>query len=155
MSVYLEHLVWQQMRQLHQTSRYPEVEVFHESARDVVRLGGVPGLDAWLIARFDLGLLHQTAELKRAAADLERCTEAVDTDALAKKQPKPCRSWEEQLALINERETKRRNTNPTPPRCTPSKPPTLTPEPTKAPRRLSLKERMAAAYESNLQQDVP
>lgn len=127
------------VRQLNQTSRYSEVLEFREQARDVLRLGGVRGLDAWLMARLDLGLLDQPAELKRAAADLERCTDAVVSDALAKQQAKPRRSWEEQLALLNERETERRNTKQPPPWRHPM-------SNCKSPRRTDTAERMAKAW---------
>ena len=51
---------------LKQNSSIPEVRAFRQQCRDVYRLGGVLGLDHWLEARFELGLITERSAVKAA-----------------------------------------------------------------------------------------
>ncbi len=93
---------------LKQSSSIPEVKDFREQTRDVFRLGGAEGLDYWIDARRELGLLDDPA-VSKAANGLQAAFASAINEALGPlPEPKPRRSWEEQCRLINERETKRR-----------------------------------------------
>ena len=131
-------------RLLKQRSKFPEVSAFKDHARDVARLGGADGLDCWIEARRDLGLLDGRY-LSRVADDLQAAAlKVLDEAAPSLPRQKRRRSWEDQMALLNERETqRRRNTPPVGYRFKPKHPPV----PPAAERRRSMLERMAAAWE--------
>ena len=131
-------------RLLKQSSQFSEVREFREHARDVARLGGADGLDSWIEARRDLGMLNDR-NLSRAADDLQSAAlKALDEAEPPLPRQKRRRSWEDQMALLNERETqRRRNTPPVGYRFKPKHPPV----PPAAERRRSMLERMAAAWE--------
>ena len=96
---------------LKQGGQTPEVREFRDHARDVFKLGGIVGLDHWLDARIELGLVDDKEVLK-AMLCLHKAVSKVLTEILeplvSSPEPKPRRTWEEQLKLINERESKRR-----------------------------------------------
>ena len=144
----------------------PEINDFREQARDVFRVGGAAGLACWIEARRDLELLNDPAVAKAAKGlQLAAARAIIEDIGLLPESRKPRRSWEEQLALINERERKRRENlppvgyrgtskpkpkpkpkpNPRPkPRVQRQRP--LSPTTTPAPKPMSLLERMAAAW---------
>ena len=101
---------------LKQGSSIPELKDFRDQCRDVFRLGGVIGLDEWIEARRDLGLLP-TRQVERAADDLQAALGRVFDEATLKPSHAlpVSRSWEERQRLINEREDHRRNAKPKPP----------------------------------------
>ena len=106
---------------LKQTSNIPELKDFREQARDVFRLGGAEGLECWIDARRELGLLVDPAVAK-AASGLQAAVASAINEALGPlPKPKP---------------SVRHRTPPEAP---------VTPAP--APRRLSMLERMAAAWD--------
>ena len=120
------------------------------------RLGGHQGLEEWIQARRELGLLDDPM-VANAARELERAASTAINEALGplpKRQPR--RSWSEQLALINARETLRReNLPPVGYRCSQKPKPKLKPRvqrrkppapPVQQQRRTSLLERMSAAW---------
>ena len=128
----------------------PEINDFREQARDVFRVGGAAGLACWIEARRDLELLNDPAVAKAAnGLQLAAARAIIEDIGLLPESRKPRRSWEEQLALINERERKRReNLPPVGYRCTPKpkpKPRRRKPSPP-APNCQSMLERMAAAW---------
>ena len=148
---------------LKQGSSIPELKDFRNQCRDVFRLGGVIGLDEWIEARRDLGLFP-TRQVERAADDLQFALGRVIDQAMANSAPRApvSMSWEEKLARLNERETKRRQNTPPvgyrpPPHRKPKPQPKpkprverqrpLSPTTTPEPKRLSLLERMAAAWD--------
>ena len=96
---------------LKQGGQTPEVREFRDHARDVFKLGGIVGLDHWLEARIELGLVDDK-EVSKAMLCLHKAVSKVLTEILeplvSPPEPKPRRSWEEQQKLINERESKRR-----------------------------------------------
>ena len=94
---------------LKQSSNIPEVKEFREQCRDVFRLGGVIGLDEWIDARRELGLLNDRY-VSRAADDLQGCLGSVIDAATIKPHPEPSGlTWEERLEQINRREEESRN----------------------------------------------
>jgi len=101
---------------LKQGSSIPELKDFRNQCRDVFRLGGVIGLDEWIEARRDLGLIP-TRQVERAADDLQFALGRVIDQAMANSAPAApvSMSWEERQRLINEREAHRRNATPKPP----------------------------------------
>ena len=143
---------------LKQRGSQPEIRAFREQCRDVFRLGGVLGLDYWIEARRDLGLITDPL-VERAATDLQLVLGRVIDQAVANSAPsKPTLTWAQRQLLINKRETKRRQNiapvgyRPPPHRKPKPKPrvqrqrplsPTTPPDP----KRLSLLERMAAAWD--------
>ena len=131
-------------RLLKQRSRFPQVAAFKAHALDVARLGGADGLDCWIEARRDLGLLNDR-HLSRAADELQSAAlKALDEAEPPLPRQKRRRNWEDQKALLNERETqRRRNTPPVGYRFKPKHPPV----PPAEERRRSMLERMAAAWE--------
>ena len=144
---------------LKQGSSIPELKDFRNQCRDVFRLGGVIGLDEWIEARRDLGLFP-TRQVERAADDLQSALGRVIDEATTKPAPAPGPSltWEQRLELINTRETKsRQNVAPVgyrpPPHQKPKPKPRvqrqrpLSPTTPPDPKRLSLLERMAAAWD--------
>ena len=145
---------------LKQGSSDPEINDFREQARDVFRVGGAAGLACWIEARRDLELLNDPAVAKAAnGLQLAAARAIIEDIGLLPESRKPRRSWEEQLALINERERKRReNLPPVGYRCTSKDKPKPRPKPrvqrqrplspttTPAPKPMSLLERMAAAW---------
>ena len=82
---------------LKQSSTIPEIKDFREQTRDVFRLGGAEGLECWIEARRELGLLDNPAVAK-AASGLQAAIASAINEALGPlpKRPKPRRSWEEQ-----------------------------------------------------------
>ena len=99
-------------RLLKQGSSISEVKSFREQVRDVYGLGNIDGLDTWIDARRELGLLKDPA-VASAACGLQNAISSVIKEACrALPKPKPRRSWEEQYRLINERETERRQNLP-------------------------------------------
>ena len=144
---------------LKQRGSQPEIRAFREQCRDVFRLGGVLGLDYWIEARRDLGLITDPL-VERAATDLQSALGRVIDQAMANSAPSApvSMSWEEKLARLNEREAKSRQNiapvgyRPPPHRKPKPKPrvqrqrplsPTTPPEP----KPTSLLERMAAAWD--------
>ena len=152
---------------LKQGSSIPELKDFRNQCRDVFRLGGVLGLDYWIEARRDLGLITDPL-VERAATDLQLVLGRVIDQAMENSATAApvSMSWEEKLARLNERETKRRQNiapvgyRPPPHRKPKPKPrvqrqrplsPTTPPEP----KPTTLLERMATAYDQLKQRDVP
>lgn len=150
-------------RLLKQGSSIPEVREFRSQARDVCAMGGPLGLDSWIEARRDLGLLSGRL-VNRAADDLQGCICSLIEEATKPASPAPPAgpSWEERQRLINERETKRRqNVAPVGYRPPPHQEPKpkrkrkprvqrqrpLSPTTSPDPKRLSLLERMALAWD--------
>ena len=89
---------------LKQSSTITELKHFREQARDVFRLGCAEGLECWIEARRELGLLVDPA-VDRAASGLQAAVASAINEALGPlPKPKPRRSWDEQCRLINERE---------------------------------------------------
>ena len=144
---------------LKQRGSQPEIRAFREQCRDVFRLGGVLGLDYWIEARRDLGLITDPL-VERAATDLQLVLGRVIDQAMANSSTAATvsMSWEEKLARLNERETKsRQNVAPVgyrpPPHRKPKPKPRvqrqrpLSPTTPPEPKRLSLLERMAAAWD--------
>ena len=86
----------------------PEVKAFRQQCRDVYRLGGVLGLDAWIEARRNFGLI--AGKEVNAAADTLQSTigRILDLQTIQKLSRSPRRSWEDQQRLINEREAQQR-----------------------------------------------
>ena len=152
---------------LKQGSSIPELKDFRNQCRDIFRLGGVLGLDYWIEARRDLGLITDPL-VERAATDLQFALGHVIDEASKPASPAApaAPSWEERQRLINERETQRRQNvapvgyRPPPHRKPKPKPrvqrqrplsPTTPPEP----KPTTLLERMATAYDQLKQRDVP
>ena len=146
-------------RLLKQSSSIPEVRAFRQQVRDIYSMGGPLGVDNWIEARRDLGLLVHRNVVK-AADDLQGCIGSVIDEATQPSSPAAPAgpSWEERQRLINERETKRRqNVAPVgyrpPPHRQPKPKPRvqrqrlLSPTTPPDPKRLSLLERMAAAWD--------
>ena len=119
----------------------PELEAFKQQLRWIARVGGGSGLEHWLDARRELGLLTDP-QLERLAEALElqinRWHELVEKDRIKSKSVQP--SWDERQRLLNEREIKRRQTVPRVGYVPP------TPQP--SPKRLSIHERMAMGWEA-------
>ena len=125
-------------------STIAEVKEFRAHCRDVYQLGGVFGLDYWIDARRDLGLL-QTKPLLKAANELQYAIQKMIIAAIeTNSKPKPVgMSWDEKMALLIQREEHRRNNIPRVGCYVTRRPPTQS-------------ERMAAAYDRLKQQrDVP
>lgn len=144
---------------LKQGSSIPELKDFRNQCRDVFRLGGVIGLHEWIEARRDLGLITYPL-VERAVTDLQSALGRVIDQAMENSAPAApvSMSWEERQRLINERETKsRQNVAPVgyrpPPHRKPKPKPRvqrqrpLSPTTPPDPKRLSLLERMAAAWD--------
>ena len=66
---------------LKQNSNIPELAEFRIQCRDVFRLGGVLGLDEWIDARRDYGLLNHSKHLLKAADDLQGLLGSVIDEA--------------------------------------------------------------------------
>ena len=73
---------------LKQSSSIPEIKHFREQARDVFRLGGAEGLDCWIDARRELGLLVDPAVAK-AASGLQAVASATNEALGPLPKPKP------------------------------------------------------------------
>lgn len=134
---------------LKQRAQFRELRELQEQTRWVASVGSVDGLISWLEARQELGLLNDR-HLKYSRCVVKACKRLI-TEHIRWQAPKPTprRPWEEQMALINERESARRAA--LPPvgyRCTPKpkpKPRRRKPSPP-APNCQSMLERMAAAW---------
>ena len=111
------------------------VKEFRVQCRDVYRLGGVFGLDHWVEARRDLGLL-ENPDLEKVADDLQGAIGSVIDSLTLKPQPEKEEglSWDERLELINKREAHQRRQVPKVGHYITRRPPTCA-------------ERMAAAYD--------
>ena len=146
-------------RLLKQSSSIPEVRAFRQQVRDIYLMGGPLGVDNWIEARRDLGLLSGRM-VNRAADELQGAIGTLIDEATSPPEPaKPTGpNWEERQRLINERETKRRQDVPPvgyrpPPHRKPKPKPRmqrqrpLSPTTPPEPKRLSLLERMAAAWD--------
>ena len=146
-------------RLLKQSSSIPEVRAFRQQVRDIYSMGGPLGVDNWIEARRDLGLLSGRL-VNRAADELQGAIGTLIDEATSPPEPaKPTGlSWEERQRLINARETKsRQNIRPVgyrpPPHRKPKPKPRvqrqrpLSPTTPPDPKRLSLLERMAAAWD--------
>ena len=144
---------------LKQRGSQPEIRAFRDQVRDVFRQGGPWGLDAWIEARRELGLITDPL-VELAATDLQSALGRVIDQAMANSAPAApvSMSLEERQRLINERETKsRQNIAPVgyrpPPHRKPKPKPRvqrqrpLSPTTPPDPKRLSLLERMAAAWD--------
>ena len=96
-------------RLLKQSSSIPEVRAFRQQVHDIYSMGGPLGVDNWIEARRDLGLLSGRL-VNRAADELQGAIGTLIDEATSPPEPaKPTGlSWEERHRLINERETKRR-----------------------------------------------
>ena len=95
---------------LKQNSNIPELAEFRIQCRDVFRLGGVLGLDEWIDARRDYGLLNHSRHVLKASDDLQGLLGSVIDEATTK--PKPASTgltWDERIELINKREEHARN----------------------------------------------
>jgi len=146
-------------RLLKQSSSIPELREFRQQVRDVYSMGGPLGVDNWIEARRDLGLLSGRL-VNRAADELQGAIGTLIDEATIPPEPaKPTGlSWEEKLARLNERETKsRQNVAPVgyrpPPHRKPKPKPRvqrqrpLSPTTPPGPKPTSLLERMAAAWD--------
>jgi len=102
-------------RLLKQGSSIPELREFRSQVRDVYSMGGALGVDNWIEARRDLGLL--SGRLINRAADEHQLAvgRVIDEITLKPSPPKPALTWEQRVELINARETLRRNAKPKPP----------------------------------------
>ena len=94
-------------RLLKQSSSIPEVRAFRQQVRDIYSMGGPLGVDNWIEARRDLGLITDPL-VERAATDLQSALGRVIDQAMEKAPSKPTLTWEQRVPLNNERETKRR-----------------------------------------------
>ena len=123
---------------------HPRLRELQEQAAWVASVSTVEGLIAWLEAREDLGLLD-SPQLRYAHGVVAAAMALINEYMDAQLPPKPPRrTWAEQLALLNERETQRRlNDPPVGYRFKPKHPPV----PPAAERQRSMLERMAAAWE--------
>ena len=102
-------------RLLKQGSSIPELREFRSQIRDVYSLGGVMGIDHWIEARRDLGLLSGRL-VNKAADELQLAIgRVIDEAMVTPSPPKPALTWEQKVELINARETLRRNAKPNPP----------------------------------------
>ena len=102
-------------RLLKQGSSIPELREFRQQVRDVYSMGGALGVDNWIEARRDLGLLSGRL-VNRAADELQLAIgRVIDEITLKPSPPKPALTWEQRVELINARETLRRNAKPKPP----------------------------------------
>ena len=151
-------------RLLKQSSSIQEVREFRQQVRDVYSMGGPLGVDHWIEARRDLGLLSGRL-VNRAADELQGAIGTLIDEATRAPEPaKPTGlSWEERQRLINEREAKsRQNIPPVGYRPPPHRKPKPAPKPKPRaqrqrplpspttppePKRLSLLDRMAAAWD--------
>ena len=148
---------------LKQRGSQPEIRAFRDQARDVFRQGGPWGLDAWIEARRELGLITDPL-VERAASDLQSAVGRVIDEATMNPSPAApvSMSWEEKLARLNERETKsRQNIPPVGYRPPPHRKPKPAPKPkpraqrqrplsptnSSDPKPLSLLQRMALAWD--------
>ena len=94
---------------LKQGSTIPELKEFRQQCRDVFKLGGVFGLDNFIEARRDLGLLYNK-DVSKAADDLQVALGSVIDAATLNPEPTTSKlTAEERLRLINEREENARN----------------------------------------------
>ena len=94
---------------LNSNSSLEGVKEFRVQCRDVYRLGGVFGLDHWVDARRDLGLL-ENPDIERVADDLQAAIGSVIDSITLKPQPKKeGLSWDERQKLINQREHRARS----------------------------------------------
>ena len=136
------------------SKHYSSLRELQAQASWIASVGTVDGLLEWLHAREALGLLdQQQLSYARAVvcAGLALINEHLDAQMPP---PQPRRSWEEQLALINARESARRAALPptgyhVKPKPKPKPKPRVrrrTPSPPPASERQSLMDRMAAAW---------
>ena len=112
----------------------PELEAFKQQLRWIARVGGGSGLEHWLDARRELGLMTDP----QLELQINRWHELVEKDRVKAEPVKP--SWDERQRLISEREIKMRQTVPRVGYVPP------TPQP--SPKRLSIHERMAMGWEA-------
>ena len=97
---------------LKQRSKIEELREFRSQARDVYSMGGALGVDNWIEARRDLGLLSGRL-INRAADELQLAIgRVIDEITVKPSPPGPSLTWEQRVELINARETLRRNANP-------------------------------------------
>ena len=97
---------------LKQSSKIEELRHFRQQCRDVFSLGGVVGLDEWLDARRELGLLSGRL-LSKAATELQLAIgRVIDEITVKPSPPKPALTWVQRVELINAREALRRNAKP-------------------------------------------
>ena len=73
---------------LKQNSGIPAVRAFREQCRDMYRLGGVLGLDHWIEARFELGLITDPTAVK-AAIELQGILNRIIDEAIEALTPRP------------------------------------------------------------------
>ena len=92
---------------LKQGSSIPEVKEFKEQVRDVYSLGGPLGVDEWIEARRELGLLIHP-NVKKAAEAFQGVIGSLIDEATQPASPAAPAgpNWEERQRLINEREIK-------------------------------------------------
>lgn len=92
-------------------SSIPELAEFKDRARDVLKIGGIYGLDRWIDARTRLVLITDKAVI-RAANNPSNVTVQVIYESVKARQKTNTLSAEEKLSLIAERAYKRRNFKP-------------------------------------------
>ena len=93
---------------VNQGSKSPDTNHFKQQCRDVFGLGGAWALFDWIEARRELGLLD-SPKIEKIANDLQRTAgKVIETQITKALKPKPRKPWEEQMKLINQRETERR-----------------------------------------------
>ena len=89
-------------------SSIPELAEFKDHARDVLKIGGIYGLDCWIDARTRLGLITDKAVI-RAADILSNATVQVIYERVKVREKVSPLTVEQKSRLILERENRRRN----------------------------------------------
>ena len=97
---------------LKQKSSIPELQEFRDQCRDVFRLGGVIGLDEWIEARRELNLIADPMLIRHA--DNLQCAigSVIDVATVKPQSTSSGPTWDERLALLNQRESCNRNNVP-------------------------------------------
>lgn len=95
-------------RMLKQSSSIPELKEFREQCRDVYRIGGIFGLEEWIDARREYGLLDNRYISKAADDLLGVIGSAIDAATVKPEAPQGL-TWEEKEKLIIKREEEARN----------------------------------------------
>lgn len=92
-------------------SSIPELAEFKDHARDVLKIGGIYGLDCWIDSRTKLGLIPDPSVVRLAETISNIAIQLMAERIKVKEKVSPL-SAEEKHRLILERENKRRNPEP-------------------------------------------